>query len=91
MSRSAYVIHEMRPSPSIEASCVLMSAEICAADTPITAGPIAASTRRTPSSRQSNRGIPSIPIFASGRNCRASWRAPPMNTPQANAMIGGLQ
>ena len=45
----------MRPSPSNAASCVLMSAEICAADTPITAGPIASSTRRTPSSRQSSR------------------------------------
>ena len=31
----------MRPSPSSEASCVLISAEICAADTPISAGPIA--------------------------------------------------
>ena len=46
----------MRPSPSDAASWVLISAEICAADTPSTAGPIASSTRRTPSSRQSKRG-----------------------------------
>ena len=62
----------MRPSPSAAASCVLMSAEICAADTPSTAGPIASSTRRTPSSRQSKRGRPSIPIRASGWSCSAS-------------------
>ena len=74
ISRSAYVIHEMRPSPSAAASCVLMSAEICAADTPSTAGPIAASTRRTPSSRQSKRGATSIPIFASGRSCSDELR-----------------
>ena len=68
-----------------------MSAEICAADTPITAGPIAISTRRTPSSRQSKRGRPSIPIFHSGRICNASCATPPMNTPQASALIGGSQ
>ena len=65
-----------------------MSAEICAADTPMTAGPIATSTRRTPSSRQSKRGRPSIPIFMSGRTCSASCAAPPMKTPHARALIG---
>ena len=88
INRSAYVIHEIRPSPSDAASCVLMSAEICAADTPITAGPIATSTRRTPSSRQSKRGRPSMPIFRSGRTCSASCAAPPMKTPHARRFDG---
>ena len=51
-----------------------MSAEICAADTPITAGPIASSTRRTPSSRQSKRGRLSIPICAQRSNLQRELR-----------------
>ncbi len=91
ISRSAKVIQEMRPSPSAAASWVLISAEICAAETPITAGPIAESTRRTPSSRQSKRSVGSIPIFARGPICSASCATPPIRTPQASAFTGGSQ
>ena len=85
------MIQDTRPSPSDAASWVLISAEICAAETPSTAGPIASRTRRTPGSRQSKRGAGSIPILHSGRTCSASCATPPISTPQASARIGGSQ
>ena len=66
-----------------------MSAEICAADTPMTAGPIAINTRRIPGSRQAKRGRGNMPIASSGRICSTSCATPPIATPHASARMGG--
>ena len=74
------------------ASCVLMSAEICAADTPITRGPHRAAARGARLRRASrSAAAPACRSSRSGRICSASCATPPMNTPHASALIGGSQ
>jgi hypothetical protein len=48
ISRSARFNHDTEPTASRDAMWVLISSEICATETPRMAGPICASTRRTP-------------------------------------------
>ena len=68
---------------------VLISREICATDTPNSAGAMSLSTRETPGCFRFSRQRGSMPMRARNGSWNASCSAPPTNTAQASASTGG--
>ena len=76
------------PTVRKEAMTVLMSRFSCTIEEPKMAGNISLAIRLTPALAPVSRGIGRHFSFNKNGTCKASCAAPPMNTPQARAVMG---
>ncbi len=81
----------MLPKARNEATMTSNSRLICMADEPMMPGSISFMIRRTPESRQPQRGQRSNLSRSRNGNCNSSCAMPAISTPQARAMAGTLK